>query len=93
MPNIQFRELREDEKVLVEIDVFRCCTVDGEYWGGTFIHDPELPGDGPWLVRITKLDVSITFGAGTKEDALRIVNSMSRFAEERYDIDISDDED
>lgn len=88
-----FRSAAPKTKTLVDIDVFRCCSVGGDYFGGLSVHDPDLPGDGPWFVRILKEGVDITFGFGTKAEALATVDGLTRFAEEVYEIEIDPTED
>lgn len=66
---------------VVEIDVFKCCS---------FSHDPEVDGDGPWLLVVTKDDVKITFGYGTKEETLAAMRGLTHYAGYRYEYDIDD---
>lgn len=59
--------------------VFKCCTDDeGEYCGSKLIHDPDIPGDGPWYVAIKSGDKHrYENGFGTKEQALAFVTELT----------------
>lgn len=57
-----------------EVRVFRCCTDDdGTYLGSPFIHDPDLPGDGPWYLAVIDPDDDARrteYGFATRDQAL-----------------------
>jgi hypothetical protein len=84
--------LTSPEPILVEIDVFKCCAAGGQYYGHQ-VHDPAVPGGGPWTVAIRKAGVELLFGLPTKEEALKIVGNMTRYPGENYEIDIDPTED
>jgi hypothetical protein len=71
--------LTSPEPILVEIDVFKCCAAGGQYYGHQ-VHDPAVPGGGPWTVAIRKAGVEL-------------VGNMTRYPGENYEIDIDPTED
>ena len=73
---------------IVEITVFKCCMDDGTYLGNPIIHDPTLPGDGPWFLTVKQRGVATSFGYGTKQEALSALDHLTRYVERRYEIDI-----
>jgi hypothetical protein len=66
---------------VIEIDVFRCCDE---------FHNSEIDGDGPWFLVVTKDDVKITFGYGTKEATLAAMRGLTKYVGYRYEYDIED---
>lgn len=77
----------------VEIEVFKCCVVDGVYVGDTFMHNPDIPGDGPWFTVIHKDGVSVSLGFGTKEAAVAAIDNVTKYSLCHYEIDIEEIED
>ena len=58
------------------VKVFKCCSVDGAYYGDRLIHNPEVPGDGPWYLSIKTGDSFTEFGFGTKAAALSTLAAL-----------------
>jgi hypothetical protein len=85
--------MAEEDKTIVEVDIFKCCSDNGEYLGNVLIHDPNVPGDGPWFMTVDKKGEHLTFGFGTKAEAIATLSALTRYAEERYEIDIDPTED
>lgn len=73
---------------VVDIDIFKCCMHEGKYLGDLLLHNPDIPGDGPWFLVITQDGVSTTFGYGTKREALDAMDNLTRDSNRRYEIDI-----
>ncbi len=69
---------------IVELDVFRCCDE---------FHDAKVAGDGPWFLVVTKDSVKITFGFGTKAEALSAMRGVTHYVGYRYEYDVEDRED
>lgn len=82
-----------EDREVVDIDVFKCCMIDGKYLGDVMTHNPNLPGDGPWYVRIVKKGVALEFGTGTREKALEILTTLCREYDVDYQIDIEPESD
>lgn len=79
---------------VVEIDVFKCCSeADGTYLGDVMTHNPAEPGDGPWFLVVDKDSVKITFGFGTKKEALASMRGLTHYVGYRYEYDVSELED
>lgn len=60
----------------LEIHMVKCCTVDGEYYGDG-VHDPTVPGDGPWYVqKWVDGDLKTDVGVGTRAEALNLLEQL-----------------
>ena len=82
--------MAEKDKEVIEVDVFCCCRIGQKYVGGS-VHNPDDPSDGPWYTTVKKDGVLISFGFGSRAEALSTAEALSISYDQRVEIDVEDD--
>lgn len=90
------KKINDVPRKVIEIDVYRCCTDSdgstgrpvGTYLGDTFVHDPDVPGNGPWYLKITQEGVTFELGFGTKAEAVRVSEAVPRYWNTTYEVTV-----